>query len=159
MFLQAKDTISGQEATAYATINGEVEEMFYAKKFEAKLKKNKKEMRTLGKRGTQNKANGFTGTGSMTIYSVTSKFREIMLDYTKNGIDTYFDIQVSNMDPSSSIGKQTTVVKNVNIDELTIAAFDVDSEALEEEVTFTFDDWDLQDKFTALKAPTNQGGN
>jgi len=148
-FLRASDTLSGQEVTVYATINGQVETMFYAKKLEAKIKKNKKELKMIGKRGAQNKANGYSGTGTMTIYAVTSKFREIMLDYTKNGVDTYFDIQVTNDDPSSSIGKQTTIIKNVNLDEVTIASFDVDSEALEEEVAFTFDDWDLPDKFTA----------
>ncbi|MEC0232273.1 phage tail tube protein [Paenibacillus alba] len=147
-FLHAKDTISGQSAKAYATINGQVEEMFYAKKFEAKVKKNKKEIKTLGKLGTQNKANGFTGTGTMTIYYVTSAFRNLMLNYTKNGIDNYFDIQVVNNDPSSSVGNQTTVIKNVNLDELTVASFDVESEALEEEVSFTFDDWDMTTQFT-----------
>ncbi|MDR6883794.1 phage tail tube protein [Bacillus sp. 3255] len=143
----AKDTISGQSARAYATIGGQVEEMFYAKKLEGKIQKNKKEIRTLGKTGAQNKANGFTGTGSMTIYYVTSKFREIMLQYTKYGIDTYFDIQVTNEDPSSTVGPQTTILKGVNINELTVAAFDVDAETLEEEVTFTFDDWDMPNQF------------
>ncbi|MEC0269413.1 phage tail tube protein [Paenibacillus anseongense] len=148
-FLMAKDTISGQSGRAYATINGNVEEMFYVKKFEAKAKKNKKEIRTLGKNATQNKANGFAGTGTMTIYYVTSKFRELMLQYTKYGIDTYFDIQITNEDPSSAIGQQTTTVKGVNIDELTIALLDVDAETLEEEVTFTFDDWDMPNQFTS----------
>jgi hypothetical protein len=145
--MHAKDTISGQEVRGFTTINGQVEFMFYAKKFEAKVKKNKKGIRTMGKRGVQNKANGFTGTGSMTIYYATSKFRELMLNYTKNGVDTYFDVQVTNEDPSSTIGKQTVVVRNINLDELTIAAFDLDSEVLEEEVSFTFDDWDMPDKF------------
>lgn len=144
----AKDTISGQSARAYATIGGQVEEMFYAKKLEGKIQKNKKEIRTLGKNGAQNKANGFTGTGSMTIYYVTSKFRELMLQYTKYGIDTYFDIQVTNEDPSSTVGPQTTILKGVNINELTVAAFDVEAETLEEEVTFTFDDWDMPNLFT-----------
>ncbi|MGG1556240.1 MULTISPECIES: phage tail tube protein [Paenibacillus] len=148
-FLYAKDTISGQSARAYATINGSVELMFYAKKFEAKVKKNKKEIKTLGKRGTQNKANGFSGTGSMTIYYTTSLFRKMMLEYTKNGVDVYFDVQVTNEDPSSSIGQQVTTVKNINLDEITIAAFDVESEAMEEEVTFTFDDWDMPTEFSA----------
>lgn len=144
----AKDTISGQSARAYTTINGQVEEMFYAKKLEAKVKKNKKEIKTLGKTGTQNKANGFSGTGSMTIYYVTSKFREIMLQYTKTGVDTYFDIQVTNQDPTSSVGAQTTILKGVNLDEIVVATLDVESETLEEEVSFTFDDWDLQGSFT-----------
>lgn len=147
--MQAKDTISGQSARAYSTINGKVEEMFYAKKLEGKVKKNKKEIKTLGKNGTQNKANGFTGTGTMTIYYTTSLFRQLMLEYTKLGRDTYFDIQVTNEDPSSTIGPQTTILKNVNLDEITVAAFDVDSEVLEEEVSFTFDDWDMPNAFAA----------
>ncbi|MCR8645565.1 phage tail tube protein [Paenibacillus sp. N1-5-1-14] len=146
-YLMAKDTISGQEARAYATINGRVEELFYAKKIEAKVKKNKKSMKTLGKRGSQNKANGFEGTGSMTIYYVTSLFRQLMLDYMKTGRDTYFDLQIVNEDPASSIGKQTVVIKGVNLDEVTLASFDVESEALEEELAFTFDDADILDQF------------
>ncbi|WP_281868330.1 phage tail tube protein [Brevibacillus parabrevis] len=146
-FLHAKDTISGQEARAYATINGQVEEMFYAKKIEAKAKKTKKGIKTLNKRGTQNKATGWEGTGSLTIYYVTSLFRKMMLEYIKNGKDTYFDLQVVNEDPTSSIGKQTVIIKNVNLDEVTLAAFDVDAEVLEEEISFTFDDADILDEF------------
>jgi hypothetical protein len=146
-FLKAGDTISGQEARAFATINGNIEEMFYAKKFEAKVKKKKKAINTLGKRGSQNKANGWEGTGSMTIYYVSSVFRQLMLDYMKTGKDTYFDIQITNEDPGSSIGKQTTVLKDVNLDEIVFASFDVDSESLEEEVSFTFDDADILDQF------------
>jgi hypothetical protein len=146
-FLKANDTISGQEARAYATINGQVEEMFYAKKFEAKAKKTKKAIKTLGRRGSQNKATGWEGTGTMTIYYTTSLFRKQMLQYIKSGVDTYFDVQVSNEDPSSTIGKQTMVIKGINLDEVTLAAFDVDSEGMEEEMPFTFDDADILDEF------------
>lgn len=146
-FLRAQDTISGQEARAYATINGQVEEMFYAKKIEAKAKKSKKSIKTIGKRGSQNKATGWEGTGTLTIYYTTSLFRKLMLEYMKTGKDTYFDLQIVNEDPTSSIGKQTTVLKGVNLDEVTLASFDVDSEVLEEEISFTFDDADLLDEF------------
>lgn len=147
MFLHAKDTISGQEARGYATINGQVEEMFYAKKIDAKAKKTKKGIKTLGRRGTQNKATGWEGSGTMTIYYVTSIFRKMMLEYIKTGKDTYFDLQIVNEDPTSSIGKQTVIIKNVNLDEVTMAAFDVDAEAMEEEMPFTFDDVDILDEF------------
>lgn len=146
-FLKAQDTISGQEARAYATIDGQVEEMFYAKKFEAKAKKTKKAIKTLGKRGAQNKATGWEGTGTMTIYYVTSRFRQLMIDYIKNGKDVYFDVQVTNEDPTSSVGKQTIVIKNINLDEITLAAFDVDADAMEEEMPFTFDDADILHQF------------
>lgn len=146
-FLKAEDTVSGQEARAYTTINGQVEEMFYAKNIEATVEKNKAEIKTIGKRGTQHKATGWSGSGSMTIYYATSNFRKMMLEYMKNGKDAYFDIQVINEDPTSSVGKQTTVLKNCNLDSIIMAQFDLDSDALEEDIDFTFDDVDILDEF------------
>ncbi|MGG1444339.1 phage tail tube protein [Brevibacillus laterosporus] len=146
-FLRAGDTISGQEARAYATINGRVEDMFYAKKLEAKVKKKKKAINTLGARGSQSKATGWEGSGSMQIYYTTTLFRQMMLEYMKTGKDTYFDIQVVNEDENSTIGKQTVVIKGINLDEVTLALFDVDAEVLEEDMAFTFHDADILDSF------------
>lgn len=146
-FFKAGDTISGQEARAYITVNGRNEELFYAKKIESKVEKQKTEIKTLGKRGTQNKAAGWKGTGTLTVYYATSLFRELMLKYMKQGVDTYFDLAVTNEDPTSNIGKQTIVLKDCNLDEVSMALFDVDSEVLEEDMSFTFEDADMLDKF------------
>ncbi|RXM70859.1 phage tail tube protein [Clostridium tetani] len=146
-FFKAEDTISGQEARAYITVNDRNEELFYAKKIESKVEKQKTEVKTLGRRGTQNKAAGWKGTGTLTVYYATSLFRELMLKYMKDGIDTYFDLAVTNEDPTSNIGKQTIVLKNCNLDEVSMAMFDVDSEVLEEDMSFTFEDVDMLDKF------------
>ncbi|QOS98109.1 phage tail tube protein [Brevibacterium sp. JNUCC-42] len=146
-FLKFEDTISGAGGRAYATINGRVEEMFYLKKFEAKMEKTKKEGKTLGYLGTQHKATGWKGTGSMTIYYVTSLFRQMMLDYMKTGKDIYFDVQIVNEDSTSSIGKQTVVIKGVNIDSITMVQLDIDSEELDEEVSFTWQGADILDSF------------
>lgn len=59
-FLKANDTISGQEGRAYATINGQVEEMFYIKTLEASVEKEKAEVKTLGRRGVQHKTTGWS---------------------------------------------------------------------------------------------------
>ncbi len=147
-FLQAIDTISGQEGRAYATINGQVEEMFYIKSLEAKVEKEKAEVKTLGHRGTQHKSIGWSGSGSMTIYYVTSVFRQLMLDYIKHGRDTYFSVVVVNEDPASSIGKQTVTLKKVNLNSVVMAKLDTEAEGLDEEIEFTFEDVDIQDKFT-----------
>ncbi|WP_291563717.1 MULTISPECIES: phage tail tube protein [unclassified Clostridium] len=146
-FFKAGDTISGQEARAYITIDGRNEELFYAKKIESKVEKQKTEVKTLGRRGTQNKAAGWKGTGTLTVYYATSLFRDLMLRYMKDGIDTYFDLAVTNEDPTSNIGKQTIVLKDCNLDEVSMASFDVDSEVLEEDMSFTFEDVDMLDKF------------
>lgn len=148
-FFKAGDAISGQEGRAYATINGQVEEMFYVKNLTATAEKNKSDFKSLGRRGAQSKAVGWKGTGSMTIYYATPIFRQMMLDYIKTGKDSYFDIQVVNEDPSSSIGKQTVVLKNVNLDSVIMAKLDVDAEYLDEDTDFTYDDVDVLDSFVA----------
>lgn len=146
-WLKAGDTISGQEGRAFTTIDGNVEEAFYIKNFEAKANKEKTDVKTLGKRGTQHKANGWSGDGSMNIYYVTSLFRKLMYEYIKTGKDTYFDVMVVNEDPSSSIGKQTVVVKDVNLNSVVMAKLDTDSNVLDEDVDFTWDDIEVLDTF------------
>lgn len=147
MFLRAGDTISGQEGKATAVIDNSVEDMFYLKSLEATAEKNKVEIKTLGKRGVQHKGVGWTGSGTMTIYYVTSKFREMMLKYAKTGKDTYFNITVVNDDPTSTVGKQTVVLYNCNIDSVILAKLDTEDDALDEDIDFTFDDFDILDSF------------
>ena len=151
-YLKAGDTISGQEAVAKITIHNSdgtntIEDLFFAKNLEGTCEINKTAVKTLGKRGEQHKPTGWTGSGSMSIYYVTSLFRKMVLNYIKTGILTYFDIMVTNNDPSSSVGAQTTVLKNCTLDSVTLAKFDVDAEVLDEDFDFTFDDADILDEF------------
>jgi len=148
-YLKAGDTISGQEGRAYANIAGVQEEMFYLKTLEATAEKEKAEVKTLGRRGTQHKAVGWSGSGSLTIFYVTSRFRQLMLEYIKFGRDTYFDIEVINEDPHSTIGRQSVVLRNVNLNSVIMASLDTEAETLEEEVEFTFDDVDITEAFIA----------
>ncbi|MCT4542823.1 MAG: phage tail tube protein [Vallitalea sp.] len=149
--LKAQDIISGKEGKVFKTIDGNVKEMAYVKKIEAKIEKNKSEIKVLGSRATHSKATGWKGTGSMTIYYMTSELRELMLDYIKSGKDTYFDIQLVNEDPASAAGKQTVVLKNCNIDSVIIGQLDIDKDVLDEEISFTFDDIELLDKFNSVQ--------
>lgn len=153
-FLRASDTLSGQEGRAYATINGQTEEMFYVKTLEATVEKQKAEVKTLGRRGVQHKATGWSGSGTMTIFYMTSRFRQMMLEYMKTGIDQYFSIIVTNDDPSSTVGAQRIMLKDVNLDSVIMASLDTESDALEEEVAFTFEDVELVQSFAA---PANSG--
>ena len=87
-YLRAGDTISGQEGKATAVIDGNVQDLFFVKTVEATFEKNKSEVKTLGHRGVQHKGTGWSGSGSMTLYYVTSLFRKMALEYAKNGKDT-----------------------------------------------------------------------
>ena len=158
-YLKAGDTVSGQEAVATMLVHNQdgsktVENMFWAKNLEATAEIKKTEVYTLGKRGAQNKPNGWSGSGSMTIYYVTSLFRNMVLQYIKTGRPVYFDLTVTNDDPGSTVGAQTVVLKNCSLDSVTVAKFDVESEVLDESVSFTYDDIDILDSF---QAPSLQG--
>lgn len=153
-YLKAGDTISGQEAVAKMTIKNadgtsSIEDMFFGKNLEATCDIEKTDVKTLGKRGAQHKPSGWSGSGSMTVYYVTSLFRKMALQYIKTGVPVYFDIMVTNNDPASSVGPQTTVLKNCSLDSVILAKFDVESEIMDEDLDFTFDDADMLDSFVA----------
>jgi hypothetical protein len=146
--IKAGDIISGKLAKAYATIDGTVHEMFWAKNFEATVKKKKTDVPVLGQTGLKHKATGWTGTGTLTIYYSTSLFREMMLSYIKTGQDSYFDITVENNDPGASIGTQTVVVRDVNLDSSVMSKFDIEADALDESIDFTFHGVDILESFS-----------
>lgn len=148
MFFNVRDAVSGKQARAFAMIDGRVEELFYARTLEATVEKNMTDVPILGKTRTPQRSAGWTGSGTLNIYYVTSLFRELMVRYVKTGVDFYFDLTVVNEQPGSSVGKQTIVLKNCNLSSLTVAKFDATSdEMLNEDMPFTFDDIDILDQF------------
>ncbi|MGE6260869.1 phage tail tube protein [Heyndrickxia sporothermodurans] len=139
MAFRAQNAISGKEGRLF--LNGE--ELAYIKTFEATIEKNKSEVPIMGRRMTGHKATGANGTGTATFYKATSKFIKIMLEYVKNGKDSYFTLQAVLDDKSSGRGTERVTLYDVNFDSVKVAGLDVDSEALEEEIPFTFEDLDL----------------
>lgn len=147
--LNAPDTVSGKEGRAYAKINGNNEELFFAKAIEATIEKSKSEVKSIGKRMTGHKVTGLNGTGSMTMYYLTPLFRNLLAEYKKTGVDLYFDLVVENDDPASSAGKQTVLLIGCNLDSTVLAKLDGDSDdPLEEDADFTFEDFDILTPFT-----------
>lgn len=149
--LNAPDTISGKEGRAYAKINGNNEELFMAKTIEANVEKNKSEIKAIGKRMTGHKTTGANGAGSMTLYYMTPLFRAMIKQWKETGVDVYFDMVVENDDQESSAGKQTTLLIGCNLDSVVLAKLDGDSDdALDEDVDFTFEDFDILTAFTKI---------
>lgn len=147
--LNAPDTISGKEGRAYAKINGNNEELFFAKTVEASVEKSKSEVKAIGKRMTGHKTTGGNGTGSMTLYYLSPLFRQMVKDWKDTGKDIYFDMVVENDDQESSAGKQSTLLIGCNLDSVILAKLDGDSDdPLDEDVDFTFEDFDTLTPFT-----------
>ena len=146
--MNAKDTVSASLAECFATIDGKRYNLMQAINLEAKFDKNKSEVPILGKTGKGNKSTGWKGTGSATFHYNTSLFRELLYKFKETGEDTYFDIQVTNEDPTSSVGRQTVILKDCNIDGGVLAKFDADD--LDEDMDFTFEDFEIPEKFSLL---------
>lgn len=150
-YLQAGDVISGREGTAFMTIDGRNIPLFFLKNIEATVELVKTEVPVLGKRMNQQKVTGANGSGSMTIHKVTSEFAQIGVDYIKTGKVPEVTVKVTNDDPASTIGRQTTLLMGVVFDSINIAKLDVEAETLDEDTDFTFNDADLLDKFKTPK--------
>lgn len=154
--LLSKDTLSAKLAKCFLKVpneNGGFNRynLFLAKKLEAKFEKKKTDVPRLGTIVTGHKSTGLNLTGTMTLYYATSLFRKMLLEFKETGKDIYFEIQITNEDPTTSLGRQTTILKNCNIDSGTLALFDATSDdPLEEEVAFTFDDFDMPEEFKEL---------
>ena len=149
--MHAKDTVSASLAECYVTLEGKRYNLMQAINLEANFEKNKTEVPILGKTGKGNKATGWTGTGSATFHYNTSVFRMLMYRYKETGEDVYFDIQVTNEDPTSAVGRQTVILKDCNVDGGILAKFDADAEYLDEDMDFTFEDFEIPEQFKLLQ--------
>lgn len=148
--MNPKDAVSASLAECFVTIEGNRYNFMQAINLEASFEKNKKEVPILGKTGKGNKATGWKGTGKATFHYNTSIFRELLYRYKNTGEDIYFDIQITNEDPTSSVGRQTIILKGCNLDGGILTKFDADADYLDEDINFTFEDFEIPEKFTLL---------
>lgn len=148
--MKAKDAVSAQLAECFVTIGNNRYNFMQAINLEAKFEKTKTEVPILGKTGKGNKSTGWKGTGSATFHYNTSIFRQLMQKYKETGEDIYFEIQVTNEDPTSKAGRQTVVFMDCNIDGGVLAKFDADGEYLDEDFDFTFEDFKMPETFKIL---------
>lgn len=148
--MRAQDAIAGSLGECYVTINGKRYFLMQLLSVEASMDKTKTKVSILGKSGKGNKSAGWEGTGTAKLHYCTSIFRELLYKYKETGEDIYFEMQVTNEDPSSAAGRQTTTLIGCNLNGGTIAKIDADAETLDEDIEFTFEDWELPEKFATL---------
>ena len=145
--MNAKDAISASLAECFITIEGNRYNFMQAINLESSIEKTKSEIPILGKTGKGNKTTGWKGSGSATFHYNTSIFRQLLYRYKETGEDVYFDIQITNEDPTSSVGRQTVILKDCNLDGGILAKFDADAEYLDEDADFTFEDFEIPEVF------------
>ena len=70
--------------------------------------------------------------------------------YKNTGEDIYFDLQVTNEDPTSAAGRNTKIYKDYNLDDGTLQSFDAAGDWLEQSLNGTFEDYEEPEKFKQL---------
>ena len=148
--MRGRDALSAKLAECFVTIDGKRYNFMQMINFEATFEKVKTEIPVLGKTGKAHKGNGWTGTFSATAHYNQSLLRETLVKYKDTGEDTFFEIQVTNEDPTSQAGRQTIVFSECNLNGGILAKFDADGEYLDESVEGTFDDFKMPESFTLL---------
>lgn len=148
--MNARDAVSAKLASCYVTIAGNRYLLMQAKEVSIQYDKEKQEVAILGRTTKGNKTNGGKITGSCTIYHNTDLFTDMLAKYQDTGEDLYFDMVITNEDPSSAAGTRSVTISDCNIDGATIASFSADGEFLEQEINFTAERFDIAKAFTIL---------
>jgi hypothetical protein len=92
------------------------------------------------KLGKGKKMTGYEGTGTLKLNKVTSRFIKLLSDNLKQGKQTSFTI-ISKLADPDALGAERIILKNVTLEELTLANWEAKTNG-EEEVPFSFDDWE-----------------
>ena len=148
--MNAKDAVYGSLAECFVTIGDNRYNFMSLTEFESQWEVNVTEVPILGKVGMGHKAAGGKGTWSGTAHYNQSIFRKIADAYRKTGVMPYFEIQVTNEDPTSAVGRQTIIHHDCLCDTFTLAKFQAGEELLEEDLSGTFESWDMPESFAVL---------
>ena len=149
--MHARDAVAGGLASCYVTIEGKKYNFMNLINFDSKIDKEKTDVPILGKTGKGNKSSRWSGTFEGTAHYNSSIMRKMLYKFKETGEDTYFDMIVTNEDPSSNAGKQVVVLKDCNLDGGTLAKFDAEADYLDEDITGTFDDFQIPVEFNILQ--------
>lgn len=136
--MNARNAVSSKMAECYVTIEGQRYNFMSAINVEVTFEKEKTEIPILGRMNKGNKSTGSKITGSAEFHLNTSIWRELAERFQNTGEDVYFDMEIINEDPTTSIGRQGIYLEDCNFDSVTLAAFDADSDdVLTESIDFT----------------------
>ena len=148
--MNAVDAIYGALAECYVTIDGNRYNLMQMVNFDSHFQSNIVDVPILGRITKGHKMTGGSGSWSGTLHYNTSVFRQWILTYKRTGVLTPFEIQVTNEDESATVGRQTIILKDCLLDDVTLAKFDANDAILDEDLSGTFDDFEMPETFANL---------
>lgn len=139
--------IAGGEGSLVITEEGKQITLANVSSVNADIEHEKSQIQPVGHRIDLHKVTGGEGTGSMTVYYVSSRFGRYMEQYKDRGVSPYFDMVITNDDPASTAKRQIVTLYGVNLDSTTLALLDGSRTELTVDVDFTFEDYAITEAF------------
>ena len=148
-YMPANDAPSAKLATCFVTKDDNRYAMLMAKNFEATASLESVKVPALGRTVNGYKSGTMDIKFSMTIYHCTEIFDEIVEEFKNTGVMPTFDIQVTNDDPATSVGKSTKIYTGCILDgDVLLSMFDADGELIEQEIEGYAQDFTRPEKYT-----------
>lgn len=147
--MQQEYAASQKMATCFANVKDRRYEIFFARNFEGKLNVTTKEVPMLGRIMDGRRATAVKGQFKLTIYRLTDMFSEIVLEYLNTGVLPTFDIQVTEEDPATPMGRSTKIYSGCMIDgDVLLSVFNDTGDFIEQTVEGYFFDVSMPEKYT-----------
>ena len=105
-YLLAKDTVNGAEGSVVVTQNGQNTVVASMRNIQTNAEIQSSDMRVVGTRTIQDKPNGAKLTGTGNIYYGGNIWTDMVIQYIQTGVMPEFSIQITNSDPTTSVGTQ-----------------------------------------------------
>lgn len=103
-------------AEVFVTLNGNRYTMLMCKNFEGKASISTQDVPRMGSIVMGKKPTGVEISFTMTIYKCTEIFDDVLDTFIKTGVMPTMDIQISNEDPATSMGRSTKVFNDCVLD-------------------------------------------
>ena len=136
---------SGHDGDGYVTIDGKVCAAFKIASISAEVKVVSEKRRFLGERMEQNAPRAMSGLGKLTYYHTTSALMDAMKNYREGAAYPAITIQYHSYGDG---GRCEVVLRRVVLNQVSFGRINDESdEAIINESSFTFDDFDIIERF------------
>ena len=110
MYLLANDTVHGARGRVMVDWNGEMREACCFKNIRTTATIQSQEMKCVGTNLVQDKPDGYKPGGKANVYYGSDRglWRDMVLEYINPGAMPEFNIQITNQDPSTTLGTEVT---------------------------------------------------
>lgn len=147
--LRPVEVISGKEGDVYVKIGANRYHYMHMTEIEATLEYQKGEVPMLGRKMTGHKINGMNGSYKGKGYYRFSEERKLAEAYKNGEAAPIWEIEITNVDQSTSAGVQRVVLKDCMPDSTVIGKANASEEFLEEDFEGTFDDFEIVESFSS----------